>query len=430
MVRSFLAHLYYYEADFNDELALKRLGVQLEFQEAKNAATGRLFYLATAPEYFGPLVALLTKTGLLPREGTGPWGRVVVEKPFGKDLTSALKLDTELLSHLAPSQLYRIDHYLGKDTVQNLLATRFGNAVFEPLFRREHVDHVQITAAETVGMEDRRGTFYDKVGALRDVVENHLLQLLALVAMEPPETLTARDIKKAKVQVLRNLVPIAQKDVFSKSIRAQYTHGIVQDLAVSGYREESGVSPTSTTETYVALRAEIDNQRWAGVPFLLRTGKHLARRVTEVAIHFRQPSFRLFRTVECEGDYCDLSEAAPNVLVFRIQPAESITLDFSVKRPGMSLDLNRAKMHFDYSASLHRPLPEAYERLIFDALRGDQTLFIRSDELETAWNYVTPILQAWRQEPSTGLETYPAGTWGPAGANRLTQGCDGGWRRP
>jgi glucose-6-phosphate 1-dehydrogenase len=352
----------------------------------------------------------------------------VIEKPFGNDLASARELDRHLERFLRPDQVYRIDHYLGKETVQNLLAFRFGNAIFEPLFNRQYIDHVQITMAETVGVESR-GDFYDSTGALRDVVQNHLLQLLALVAMEPPATLRARDVSDAKLKVLHSLVPLRGEQVRQRVVRGQYGPGQVNGKPVPGYREEKGVAADSTTETYVALRLEVENWRWAGVPFLLRTGKRLARRVTEISVQFKLPPLRLFQTVECAGDICDLTQARPSVLNFRIQPNEGISLSFSTKRPGMAMVLQPVRLEFDYEEAFNQELPEAYERLLFDALRGDATLFMRSEELEAAWELVTPILEAW-QDRSVPLPICAAGSWGPAEANQLLRGCQCSWREP
>ncbi len=347
----------------------------------------------------------------------------MVEKPFGHDLKSALELDRRLLSFLRPDQVYRIDHYLGKETVQNLLAFRFGNAIFEPLLDRHYVDHVQITVAETIGMEGRRGAYYDRAGAVRNMVQNHLLQLLALIAMEPPATLKACDITDAKLKVLRNIVA-------RRVIRGQYGSGMLQGKPVPGYREEEAILPGSNTETFAALRVELENWRWSGVPFLLRTGKRLARHITEIAVYFKLPPLRLFRTVECVGDFCDLTDMQPNVLVFRIQPDEGISLSFSAMRPGMNVYLHPVRFEFDYGQSFGTTLPDAYERLLLDALRGDPTLFMTSNILEAAWEFVTPILEAWQSAPPPNFPNYAPGTWGPAEADSLAFGCEGGWRRP
>jgi glucose-6-phosphate 1-dehydrogenase len=427
---SFLAHVFYHRADVTQPGTMQGLGGRLQKLEAERHLPGnRLFYLATDPEFFGPIVEHLAEARVVRRDLDKPWGRVVIEKPFGHDLASAHELDRHILRFLRPDQIYRIDHYLGKETVQNVLAFRFGNAVFEPLFHRQFVDHVQITMGETVGVEGR-GAFYDHAGALRDVVQNHLLQLLALVAMDPPATLKARDISEAKLKVLRSLVTLRCAEVADCVVRGQYGAGTMDGQTVPAYREEESVARGSNNETYVALRAEVETWRWAGVPFFLRTGKRLPRRVTEIAVQFKLPPLRLFRTVECEGDVCDLKDAQPSVLAFRIQPNEGISLSFSAKRPGMQFDLHPVRFDFDYGKSFNGALPEAYERLILEALRGDATLFMRSDEVEAAWEFVTPILQAWEQPP-TDFPNYAAGTWGPPQADRLIEGfAQGGWRRP
>ncbi len=427
----FLAHVFYQRTDFTTADGMRELAERLhELERQRNLPGNRLFYLATDPEFFRPIVEGLATAGLIRREEDRPWARVVIEKPFGHDLASAVALDRDLLRFLRPDQIYRIDHYLGKETVQNLLAFRFGNAIFEPLFNREHVDHVQITVAETVGMEGRRGAFYDHAGALRDVVQNHMLQLLALVAMDPPATLKSGDISDAKLKVLRNLAPLRGPDAARLVVRGQYGAGTLGGQPVRGYREEEAVDRASNTETFVALRASVESWRWAGVPFFLRTGKRLPRRVTEIAVQFKLPPLQLFRTVECAGDFCDLREAKPSVLVFRIQPDEGISLSFSAKRPGMQLDLHPVDFEFNYGHSFHAELPEAYERLLLDALRGDATLFMRSDELEAAWEFVTPILEAWQASVPPQFPNYAVGTWGPAEADRLIDDRFGGWRRP
>jgi glucose-6-phosphate 1-dehydrogenase len=427
----FLSHVFYQRTDFTTAEGMKGLAGRLEdLERTHNLPGNRLFYLATDPEFFSPIVAGLAGVGLVRREEEHPWARVVIEKPFGHDLASAVALDRDLQRFLRPEQIYRIDHYLGKETVQNLMAFRFGNAIFEPLFHREHVAHVQITVAETVGMEGRRGAFYDHAGALRDVVQNHMLQLLALVAMDPPATLKSGDISDCKLKVLRNLAPLRGADVARHVVRGQYTAGTVDGRPVPGYRDEEAVDRVSNTEAFVALRTTVESWRWAGVPFFLRTGKRLPRRVTEIAVQFKLPPMQLFRTVECAGDFCDLRDAKPSVLVFRIQPNEGISLSFSAKRPGMQLDLHPVQFQFDYGNSFHVELPEAYERLLLDALRGDATLFMRSDELEAAWEFVTPILEAWHDTSAPQIPTYPAGSWGPAEADRLIEERFGGWRRP
>jgi glucose-6-phosphate 1-dehydrogenase len=356
-----------------------------EREQKLGRPVNRLYYLAVSPEHFLSIIGCLAEAKLLHKPGTTPWTRVVVEKPFGHDLESARELNRKALELLDESQVFRIDHYLGKETVQNILSFRFGNEIFEPLFSNHYVDHVQITVAETLGMEGRRGAYYDTAGALRDVVQNHVLQLVCLVAMEPPASLEARATRDEKVKVLSSIPPVVPSEVAERVVRGQYLAGNLDGKPVKAYREEEGVKADSITESYVAIRLGIDNWRWAGVPFLLRSGKRLAKRVTEIAVQFKRPPLHLFTS---GGDRCDLSQAKPNALIFRIQPDEGISLSFACKVPGMEMQLQTVSMDFLYGRSFDKPSPEAYERLLLDALRGDSTLFTRSDEVEYAWKFV------------------------------------------
>lgn len=417
MCEPFVSHIYYHQVEFGNADHYKRLGERLAAIEAERGLPGnRLYYLATGPEFFAPVVEQLGEAGLVYRPGDTRYSRIVIEKPFGEDLESASALNDSITRVLTEDQIYRIDHYLGKETVQNILAFRFGNAIFEPLFDRKYVDHVQITVAETVGMEGRRGAFYETTGALRDVVQNHGLQLLCLVAMEPPSTFSAKQIRDEKVKVLSAVDLPLGRPLEDWLVRGQYAEG----PDGPGYTSEEGVAPDSQCETYVALKLFIDNWRWAGVPFYIRTGKRLKSRLTEVAVQFKQPPLHFFREF-------DIKPPAPNTLVFRIQPDEAITLSFNAKPPGMEFGLRQVNMDFLYG-TFQRELPEAYERLLLDAMRGDSTLFTRADEIEQAWRLVSAVREAWQDAPPP--ELYRPHTWGPSEANRLFAHCEGTWRNP
>jgi glucose-6-phosphate 1-dehydrogenase len=427
----FVSALHYQALVFDDVAGYARLAERVHAIEHDRGTVGqRLFYLATDPMFFSIVPQLLRHAGLVRPIGDKRCCSVVIEKPFGHDLESAIVLNREVKKVLDEDQTYRIDHYLGKDTVQNLLAFRFGNAIFDPLLNNKYVDHVQITMAESIGMAGRRGAFYDNTGALRDVFQNHILQLLSLFAMEPPAVLGSKEIRDEKVKVLQSLTPLTADNIAKYVVRGQYTKGKVDGNAIPAYRHEEGVHPQSQTETYVAVRTGVDNWRWSGVPFLLRTGKCLADRVTEIAVQFKDPPMHYFTNVECVGEVCDISEAKPNVLVFRIQPNEGMSLTFSAKRPGMLLQTHAVDMDFVYGRAFAIRLPEAYERLLLDALRGDSTLFMRSDEVRAAWQFVDQILRMWSRDDAPPLCFYPAGSWGPVEADNLIAGCGAEWRKP
>ncbi|HVJ87899.1 MAG TPA: glucose-6-phosphate dehydrogenase [Caulifigura sp.] len=418
--QSFAKRLRYAQVDIESDSAAAALRDRIHEIESDEGLSGeRIAYLATAPELFLPSVEALQAAGFVHPMDAVDRMRVVIEKPFGHDLKSAQELSTSLGRILREKQIYRIDHYLGKETVQNLLLFRFGNSIFEPMFNRNHVDHVQITVAESQGIEGGRGGYYDKSGALRDVLQNHVLQLLSLVAMEPPASFSGEYIRNEKLKVLQSLVPGHRGAIGEWAVAGQYAAAAIKGQRIKAYLDEDRIPTDSRRETFVALEAHIDNWRWAGVPFYLRTGKRLPQRVTEIAIQFKLPPLNLFSTVECEGTMCDLVEARPNLLVFHIQPRESITLSFSAKRPGMQYQVQPVDMEFDYQQSFDDvAMPEAYERLLLDVIRGDSTLFTRSDELEAAWRFVDPILEAW-EKPDHHPELYAGGTWGPKAAQEL-----------
>ncbi|MFO0919371.1 MAG: glucose-6-phosphate dehydrogenase [Planctomycetaceae bacterium] len=422
--------MFYRELDISTASEYSRWKGELEkIEQGCSACGNRVVYMATSPDLFIPGVEGLSKAGMIPKRDAEKWLRMVFEKPFGHDLESAQQLSSELRARLHEEQIFRIDHYLGKDTVQNVLLFRFGNSIFDPLLNRNHVDHVQITVAESQGMERGRGGYYDKSGALRDVLQNHVLQLLCLVAMEPPALFDSVDLHAEKLKVLKALAPGHPGDLSKWVIRGQYAAGTVDQQPAIGYLAEDRIPPESRTETYVAMKVMIDNWRWAGVPFYLRTGKRMPNRVTEIAIQFKLPPLNLFSTVECEGDLCDLVGARPNTLIFRIQPSESISLSFSTKRPGMQYQIHPVTMDFDYEEAFKRVMPEAYERLLLDVLRGDSTLFLRTDELEAAWQFVTPVLENWEAN-AVAPDLYPAGAWGPRSADSLLWNDGRQWRTP
>jgi glucose-6-phosphate 1-dehydrogenase len=382
----------------------------------------RLFYLATAPDFFPVIAESLGRVGLNDEgDGSDRFARLVVEKPFGQDLVSARELNARLGAVFRERQVYRIDHYLGKETVQNLLVLRFGNAIFEPIWNRRYVDHVQITVAEDLGV-GTRGGYYDASGALRDIVQNHLFQVLSIIAMEPPARFGSRDVRDEKVKVLRAIPPFDDPaDVRRATVRGQYGAGWIGGERVPGYREEVGVDPQSNTETFVAMRVMVDNWRWSGTPFYLRTGKRLPRRATEVAIQFKPAPHLPFATTAVET-------VRPNLLVLRIQPDEGASLRFLAKVPGPQLDMRAVSMDFAYGSSFLRESPEAYERLLLDALLGDSTLFTRWDEVERAWEIIDGVLHEWDAGPA-GFPNYEAGSWGPAAADELLAREGHEWRR-
>jgi glucose-6-phosphate 1-dehydrogenase len=423
----FAANIRYHQSDFTNPEGYRALRELLEQIDAERGTSGgnRLFYLATPPDSYPAIVSQLGEVGLNghapgPRDGAGRgWTRIIIEKPFGRDLASAQQLNDHVLQVFDERQVYRIDHYLGKETVQNILAFRLGNSIFEPLWNRRYIDHVQILVAESIGVEGRGG-YYDSAGAMRDIVQNHMLQILALMAMEPPAVFSATAVRNEKVKVLQAVRPISAEESGRYSVRGQYTD----------YRKEQGVAPNTTTETYVALKLYIDNWRWAGVPFYLRTGKSLPRRLTEVAIQFKQPPLTLFSHAEHERHEGPSGSMEPNSLVLRIQPDEAISMRIGLKPPGPSMLLRPVEMGFEYESGFDAHAPEAYERLLIDAIAGDATLFIRRDEVEAAWALVTPILEGWAAGHAPRPAPYWPGSWGPDAADQLITEDRRAWRVP
>jgi glucose-6-phosphate 1-dehydrogenase len=419
--QSFAESIFYTQSSFDDPAGYESLAQRLNQLDQQRGTSGnRLFYLSTPPESYATIIQQLGAAGLA-KSPSGGWVRIIIEKPFGHDLPSARALNAEVHRVFEEHQVYRIDHYLGKETVQNILVFRFANGIFEPVWDRRYVDHVQITVAETVGVEGRGG-YYEHAGALRDMVQNHLMQLLTLTAMEPPVGYRADAVRDEKVKVLRAIRPIAPEQVGEHTVRGQYGPGVVSGLAGPGYRQEQGVAADSRTETYVALRFFIDSWRWAGVPFLLRTGKRLPKRASEIAIQFRAAPLMLF-------DSGPLSDIEPNVLAIKVQPDEGITLRFDSKVPGQTTQIRPVTMDFRYNASFGVESPEAYERLLLDAMLGDSTLFTRSDEVEASWSLITPLHQGWLAAPPPEFPNYDAGSWGPKEADKLLGKEWRAWRR-
>jgi glucose-6-phosphate 1-dehydrogenase len=410
----------HFAGDFTTPETYARLADLLKTIEGQFKTGGNvLFYLAVAEQLFGTIIERLGESGLA-QEKPGSWRRVIIEKPFGRDLPTARALNARILKVLEEPQIFRMDHFLGKETVQNIMALRFSNAIFEPLWNRDHIDHVQITAAETVGVE-RRANFYEVTGALRDMVPNHVFQLLSLTAMESPNSFAADAVRNEKTKVLEAVQPLDDEAVRRNVVRGQYSAGAINGVPVQGYRQEPGVNPNSTTETYVALRLGIENWRWAGVPFYLRTGKRLTRRTTEIAIHFKQAPFALFRDTPVDI-------LTNNVLILQIQPDEGISLQFGAKMPGPRIELGKVRMDFRYKDYFHTEPSTGYETLVYDCMIGEATLFNRADGVEAGWAVVQPILDLWAGDKTVPLELYPAGGAGPDGADNLLWRSGRQWR--
>ena len=415
------SRIVYHHGDFNDPVTFSALADRLDGIDIDHGTRGnRLYYLATQPSAFPEIIAQLGRAGLDHERHDGGWRRVVIEKPFGRDLDSAIRLNREVSKVFRERQVYRIDHYLGKETVRNLLVFRFGNGIFEPIWNRRHIDHVQITVAESIGIESR-GAFYEETGASRDFLQNHLLQLLTLVAMEPPANFDADALRDEKVKVIRAISEMTPAQVRRDVVRGQYGPGWVSGKPVVGYRQEPNVDPASETETFIAARLTIDDWRWSGIPFYLRMGKRLPKRATEIAIQFKEVPHQLFRD--------SASEPEPNLLAMRIQPDEGIMLRFGAKVPGLGIDVRNVTMDFTYGSAFQTDSPDAYETLILDALLGDASLFTRVDEVEQAWSIVDPIIAAWAEEPAPDFPSYEAGTWGPEAADDLLAREGRRWRR-
>ena len=418
--KNFAQNIFYLKSGFDDADGYKRLGEKIaQLDKERDLGGNQLFYLATPPDNFSQIIQMLGQAGLNKPLREGGWSRIIIEKPFGTDLDTAHKLNEELNGVFSENQIFRIDHYLGKETVQNILVLRFANQIFEPLWNKNYIDHVQITVAESIGLEGRGG-YFDHAGITRDIVQNHALQVLSLIAMEPPVALTADSIRDEKVKVLKAIRLFTPDDVAQYTVRGQYGPGTIQngdkqEQAV-GYRQEEGIAPNSNTDTYAAFRFAVENWRWSGVPFYVQAGKRLPRRVTEVKIFFKPVPDVLFARMAYAG-------VQPNSLTLRIQPDEGANMEISSKVPGPEMHIQSVQMDFKYGSSFNVPIRDAYERLIIDAIRGDAALFTRNDEVEAAWAIITPILDAWRDLSCPLFPNYASGTWGPtAAADLLTNG--------
>ncbi len=417
-LKPFVDRVRYFATNFDDDAGFQKLkGFLADMDKELGTKGNRLFYLAVAPEFFADIAQRLSKHGMT-QAAEGTWVHVIIEKPFGVDLESAKKLNTEINAVLTEDQIFRIDHYLGKETVQNILVFRFGNGIFEPVWNRNFIDHVEITAAESIGIEGR-GPFYETAGALRDVLQNHVMEVLSFVAMEPPDNFESAAVRTEKLKVWKAIEPIPVED----TARGQYGAGTVDGGKVIGYRQEDRVNPESSTETLAAMKLKIENWRWAGVPFYIRAGKRLAKRVTEVTVTFKQPPLHLFKANASDGG------VFPNVLKLRIQPDEGITLIFGAKVPGPTTNVKPVEMHFSYADAFGKSSANGYERLLLDAMLGDGTLFAEREGVEATWALMTPILEAWKANPPKDFPNYEAGTMGPKSADDLLKRDGRSWAK-
>ena len=419
-IDGFIKKIFYKSISFDETTTYQKLKKRItELRKNNNISGNTIFYLSTPPSLYGTIPQHLAAVGLNIQDDG--WKRLIIEKPFGYDLQSALELKDQLLKDWNEEQIFRIDHYLGKETVQNLLVTRFSNGIFEPLWNRNYINHIEITSAESIGVE-KRGGYYESSGAIRDMVQNHLLQVVGLTAMESPSSLEPIAIRNEILKIFQSLRPIKIEDVKNVAIRGQYLSSKIKGEQVPGYREEEGVDPESVTETYAALKFYIDNWRWGGVPFYIRTGKRLPTRVSEVVIHFKPTPHFLFS----QNDVCQ----SCNQLVIRIQPDEGILIKFGMKTPGAGFDVQNVNMDFHYSDLTNQRIPSAYERLLYDTMKGDATLFARTEEVLEAWKFLSPVIDCWKNDKDVPLFGYPAGTWGPENADNLIEDKKMTWRYP